>query len=150
MKLSRNWLCHNNVSPNHRLVVFINLSTQLPPPSPSWAWLSQGTREQQTHTQPYHITHSQANLQLGWSDCLAKPTHSWVYQAAGTQANTLLGLTGYSAKRANICVSQTTHSQSNIHIKDQPSQLTDGFLRAHHQAILLLGFSGYSAKPANS
>ena len=37
-----------------------------------------------------HIKHSQANLQLGLSDCPAKPIHNWVYQDAGNQANTVI------------------------------------------------------------
>ena len=57
---------------------------------------------------------------------------------------------GYLAKLANSWVYQTAHSQANIHIKDQPSQLTYGFKRILSQAISLVGLTGYSAKPANS
>ena len=79
--------------------MLINLSTQLP--HPSWAQLPQGTREQQAQKYLEHITHNQANQQLGLSDCLAKPIHNWVYQDVGNQANTLLGLSGYLAKPSN-------------------------------------------------
>ena len=96
-----------------------------------------------------HIKHSQANLQLGLSNCPAKSIHNWVYQVAGNQSNTLLGLSGYSAKLANSWVYQTAGSQANIHIEDQPSQLTDGFIRVLSQDITLLGLSGYSTKTAN-
>ena len=113
-----------------------------------WAWML-GQHAGCFITSFYvYIRHSQANLQLGLSDCPAKPIHNWVYQAAGNQANTLLGLLGYSTKPTNSWVYQTIGSQSNIHIEDHPSQLTDGFIRLLIQAITLLGLSDYSSKPS--
>ena len=100
--------------------------------------IPQGTREQQTHTQTNHITHSQSNLKLSLSDCPSNPTQSWVYQAVGNQATHPSQLiVGFIRL---LMVKQTftfRTSQSNRWV----------YHTTHSQAISLLGLSGYSAKP---